>query len=87
MASPMSSLVPYSRGCRSCSPNTAKNPTRADRREGSFKINLKTGAWGDFATSERGGDLVALAAYLFSISQVEAATRIAAMLGINPYVR
>jgi hypothetical protein len=48
---------------------------------------LNTGSWGDFATGERGGDLVSLAAYLFSITQVEAAKRIAAMLGINPHVR
>ena len=27
----------------------ALNPTRADKRAGSFKINLQTGRWADFA--------------------------------------
>ena len=40
----------------------ARNPTRADRRPGSFKINLRTGRWADFATGDKGGDPVSLAA-------------------------
>jgi len=63
----------------------AKNPTRTDRRPGSFKINLRTGAWGDFATGQRGGDLIGLAAYLHHMSQADAAVRVAAILGIDPY--
>jgi len=63
----------------------ALNPTRHDRRKGSFKVNLTTGAWGDFATGEGGGDLTGLAAKLFGIGQVEAAKRIADMLGIDPH--
>jgi hypothetical protein len=63
----------------------ARNPTRDDRRSGSFKINLITGKWGDFATGDRGGDLVALAAYLFRLKQAAAAVKIAEMLGIDPY--
>ena len=35
---------------------TALNPTRADRRPGSFKVNLRTGRWADFATGDKGGD-------------------------------
>jgi hypothetical protein len=35
----------------------AINPTRSDHRKGSFKVNLKTGRWSDFATGQRGGDL------------------------------
>jgi len=62
-----------------------KNPTRADHRRGSFKVNLSTGRWSDFATGEAGGDLIALAAYLFHLDQAEAARRIAAALGIDPY--
>jgi len=62
-----------------------RNPTRADRRVGSFKINLKTGRWGDFATGDRGGDLVSLAAYLFKLSQADAARKIADMIGIEAY--
>jgi hypothetical protein len=62
-----------------------KNPTRADHRSGSFKVNLATGRWSDFATGDKGGDLISLAAYLFSLDQAEAARKIAAALGIDPY--
>ena len=58
------------------------NPNRADRRPGSFSINVRTGRWCDFATGDRGGDPVSLAAYLFNLSQVDAARRLAGMLGI-----
>lgn len=61
----------------------ARNPRRNDHRAGSFKVNLRTGAWGDFATGDKGGDLIALAAYLFGLSQLEAAKRVADMLGID----
>lgn len=63
----------------------ARNPTRGDARPGSFKVNLNTGAWGDFATDSKGGDLISLAAYLRNISQLEAARNIAEMLGIDAY--
>lgn len=63
----------------------AINPARVDHRKGSFKINLRTGAWADFAVNHRGGDLVSLAAYLFRISQRDAALRVAEMIGIDPY--
>lgn len=59
------------------------NPRRPDRRPGSFKINIKTGAWGDFATGDKGRDLVSLAAYLHRFGQGEAARRVAAMLGVD----
>jgi hypothetical protein len=61
------------------------NPTRADRKRGSFKVNLGTGKWADFATGDRGGDLVSLAAYLFKLSQADAALKVADMVGVNPY--
>jgi hypothetical protein len=61
----------------------ARNPTRADRRPGSFKVNLATGRWADFATGEGGGDPISLAAYLHNLTQAEAARRLAAMLGID----
>jgi hypothetical protein len=64
---------------------TSVNPTRGDRRRGSFRINLKTGAWADFATGDKGGDLVSLGAYLHGISQGEAAKRLATMLGIESH--
>jgi hypothetical protein len=63
----------------------ALNPTRADRRPGSFKINLiiSTGRWADFATGDKGGDPVSLVAYLEGVSQVEAARLLGRMLGLN----
>ncbi len=60
----------------------AKNPTRADRRAGSFKCNTHSGKWSDFATGDRGGDVVSLVAYLEHCGQVEAARRLAEALGI-----
>jgi hypothetical protein len=62
---------------------TSINPTRGDRHRGSFRINLKTGAWADFAVGDKGGDLIALGAYLHGISQAESAARLASMLGID----
>jgi hypothetical protein len=54
----------------------ALNPTRYDRKPGSFKINLDTGKWADFATGDKGGDPVSLYAYLNGLSQREAATEL-----------
>ena len=65
----------------------SRNPTRDDRRPGSFKVNLSTGAWADFATGDAGADLVSLAAYLFQLKQGEAALRVAHMLSADPYDR
>lgn len=61
----------------------ARNPTRADRRPGSFKVNLLTGRWADFATGDTGGDVIALAAYLAGISQWEARCDLARMLRLS----
>jgi hypothetical protein len=61
----------------------ARNPRRSDRHPGSFKVNLARGAWADFATGDRGGDVVSLAAYLFGLSQGEAARELARMLGLE----
>jgi hypothetical protein len=63
----------------------AINPTRTDSKKGSFKVNLNTGAWSDFATGAVGGDLIGLAAYLHGLNQPAAAVRVAAMVGIDPY--
>ena len=60
----------------------ARNPRRVDHRLGSFKVNLRTGRWADFATGDKGGDPVSLAAYLADCSQGEAALELARMLGI-----
>lgn len=61
----------------------ARNPRRSDRRAGSFRINLATGKWADFATDDRGGDVVSLAAFISGTGQAEAARSLADMLGIE----
>lgn len=63
----------------------ALNPTRADRRLGSFRINVRTGSWCDFAVDDSGGDLVALYAYLFSVSQAEAARAVSERLHLGGF--
>ena len=62
---------------------TARNPRRADRRRGSFKVNINTGKWADFACDAKGGDVVSLAAYLSGAGQAEAARALADMLGLR----
>lgn len=61
----------------------ARNPTRPDRRPGSFKINLDSGRWSDFATGDAGGDPVSLVAYLYGESQRAGALRLAVLLGVR----
>jgi hypothetical protein len=65
----------------------ALNPTRGDSSPGSFKINLLTAEWSDFATGDKGGDVISLRAYLNGDlgkkgAQIAAAKEIAAKLGI-----
>jgi putative DNA primase/helicase len=61
----------------------ARNPTRQDAHLGSFKANLETGVWCDFATGDKGGDLVSLYAYLNRLRQGEAARELAQELGLE----
>ena len=61
----------------------ARNPRRADKRAGSFKVNTRTGRWADFATGDAGGDVVSLAAYLGGTGQAEAARSLADMLRVR----
>jgi hypothetical protein len=61
----------------------ALNPRRADRRLGSFKINLRTGRWADFSTGDGGSDVVSLAAYLAGVRQGEACRRLASLLRVS----
>lgn len=63
----------------------ARNPLRRDRRLGSFKVNVSTGRWADFATGDGGGDLVSLAAFVSGLTQREAAIRLAESMGISPW--
>jgi hypothetical protein len=62
---------------------TVRNPMRTDRSPGSFKINLRSGRWCDFATGEKGGDVVSLVAYLETVNQGKAAALLASMLGLG----
>lgn len=61
----------------------ALNPTRADAKIGSFSVNLINGHWADFASDDKGGDLVSLYAYLFHAgNQGRAAVELAERFGI-----
>jgi putative DNA primase/helicase len=62
----------------------ARNPTRNDGSPGSFKVNMTTGVWSDFATGDKGGDVIDLVAYLERKSKVEAARDIGALLNVKP---
>ena len=56
----------------------------ADLRGGngdSCKVNMQTGLWSDFATGEKGGDLVSLYAAIQGITQGEAFKRLAETVG------
>ena len=64
-----------------------RNPRRRDMKPGSFKVNLRTGRWADFATGDAGGDVVSLVAYVEGVSQGEAARLLAQMLGLNVEAR
>ena len=63
----------------------ARNPLRPDRRLGSFKVNVSSGRWADFATGDGGGDLVSLAAFVSGLPQREAAIRLAESMGVSPW--
>ena len=62
---------------------TVLNPTRSDKAPGSFKINLKTGAWGDFAVGDKGGDIISLWAYITGKKQSEAAKDLSHLLKLQ----
>ena len=61
----------------------AINPTRSDKKLGSFKVNMRTGRWGDFSTNETGGDIISLRAYLSNSRQIEAAKYLSEKLGVQ----
>ena len=65
-----------------CGPEyLAINTQRADRSVGSFSINRRTGRWADFATGDRGGDLISLRAFLNGLNQSEATRQLALEVG------
>jgi hypothetical protein len=57
------------------------NPTRDDKHRGSFRINTLTGKWADFATNDKGGDIISLWAYIEGISQTDAARLLKTLVG------
>lgn len=63
----------------------ARNPTRNDESPGSFTINMHSGTWADFATGDKGSDLIALVAYLDGVKQAEAARELAEFLAIDAH--
>ena len=50
----------------------------------SFKVNTVKGCFSDFATGDKGGDPIALYAYINGLPQVEAAEKLAAEVGMQP---
>lgn len=54
----------------------ALNPTRHDRNKGCFRINQETGEWIDFATDDKGRDLIYLYGYLNQIPYSEAVKKL-----------
>ena len=63
---------------------TAPNPTRSDKRAGSLKISLSKGTWSDFATGDKGGDLIDLVRYLDGGTDIEACNKLAELLNVSP---
>ena len=49
------------------------NPNRNDSKLGSFRIDISTGRFHDFATGDRGGSIIDLAAFAYNCDIVEAA--------------
>jgi len=62
----------------------ALNPTRDDKRLGSFSININSGAYCDHSSGDGGGDFVALYAFVRGHQhQTDAARALAVELGID----
>jgi len=64
----------------------ALNPTRCDYNLGSFRINLDSGAWIDFATNDSGNDLVSLCSYIRRAEPYSAAQYIVDSFGDAKYL-
>jgi|GEM_PF-1138197 len=60
----------------------ALNPKRHDTKLGSFKVNIYTGRWSDFATGDAGGDIISLASYLSGETNSKSAMELAEMLEV-----
>ncbi|MHB0817281.1 DUF927 domain-containing protein [Stutzerimonas stutzeri] len=62
---------------------TAPNPTRADKHAGSLKVNIEKATWCDFATGDKGGDLIDLVQYLDGGTHIEACNKLAEFLSVT----
>jgi putative DNA primase/helicase len=71
-------------GYRSGDEWICRNPTRADGRPGSFKVNMRSGVWSDFATGDKGGDAIDLMVYLEGKTKLDAARELSTMLNVKP---
>lgn len=59
------------------------NPNRSsDNGYGSFSVNVNTGVWAEFATGDKGGDIVSLVAYLKGYGQGDACKDLARLFGV-----
>lgn len=70
-------------GKRAGAEYVCRNPRRSDERPGSFSVNTSTGRWADFASGDRGGDVVSLIAFLEQTGQRDAADKLAEFLGMT----
>lgn len=61
----------------------ALNPKRNDQQIGSFKINIESGCWADFAINKHGKDLLSLGSYLFDENLNQSELRIQDFLREN----
>ena len=61
----------------------ALNPRRKDGKLGSFRIDINTGRFHDFATGDRGGSVIDLAAFVYNCGIVEAAQKLE---GLFPFL-
>ena len=59
----------------------ALNPKRNDTHLGSVRINTTTGKWADFATGDKGGDIISLYAYVKGINQRTASEELLRLIG------
>lgn len=50
----------------------------------SLKVNINTGIWADFASNDKGGDLISLYAAINGLSQIESAQQLVVKIGHNP---
>lgn len=49
----------------------------------SLKVNINTGIWADFASNDKGGDLISLYASINGLSQIESAQQLVVKIGHN----